>query len=93
MSHAQIFLKFFPLRHLEPLIPKWNAGSPEQTESCSGFHTIGFHTIDRAWFVGWLALWIVHHDGTESARSQHVLGEEPSILLCDVQRVGIMAVL
>jgi hypothetical protein len=54
MSYAQTFLKFFPLHRLEPLFPKWNVAAQNKQSPVRGFHT-----IDRAWFVGWLALWIV----------------------------------
>jgi hypothetical protein len=54
MSNAQNFVKFFPLQYLEPLFPQWNAAAHNKQSPVRGFHT-----IDRAWFVGWLALWIV----------------------------------
>jgi hypothetical protein len=53
LSHAQMFLKFFPLHVFEPLVPKWqhDAKSKESPQS-------GMPEITMSLFVGWLALWV-----------------------------------
>lgn len=53
LSHAQMFFRFFPLNSIEPLLPKWQQISKEKASPLSGMPN-----INKALFVGWIALWV-----------------------------------
>jgi hypothetical protein len=53
LTHAQMFLKFFPLHVFEPLVPKWQHAAKSKESPLSGMPE-----ITMSLFVGWLALWV-----------------------------------